>query len=314
MRAPLREELLACLLECAARPRVMAHVVREVDVAVEALRLAFMHSLESTPDGACLMTPETAAAAAARRARRARRPPAEAQAEEAATVGEAEAEAEKEAEAEVEAEVEVEARARAREGDPFARLRHFSWAEYTHELEAEAKLARFVEEEQLAMVGDGGEGAAGGEAEAEAGVEEGAESLRARVAEAVRGAVLQALLADTTPLCVAVCGLLCRSAAPQQAERRLAVLLAAWGERAQQALVKAVSQHAGEGAAAAAVIVAAEALARTEVALGRELLRRARIARWREGAAAQRRVRGATALSASYAGHLAAARLPHTKP
>ena len=44
--------------------------------------------------------------------------------------------------------------------------------------------------------------------------------------------------------------------------------------------------------------------------MGRELLRLARIARWREGAAAQRRVCGATALSASYAGHLAAARLP----
>ena len=69
--------------------------------------------------------------------------------------------------------------------------------------------------------------------------------MRARVAEAVRGAVLQALLADTPPLCVAVCGLLCRSTPPQQTERGLAALLADWGDRAQQALVEAVSQHAG---------------------------------------------------------------------
>ena len=29
--------------------------MREIDLAVEALRHAFMHRLETTPDGACLM-------------------------------------------------------------------------------------------------------------------------------------------------------------------------------------------------------------------------------------------------------------------
>ena len=87
-------------------------------------------------------------------------------------------------------------------------------------------------------------------------------------------------------------------------------LFSAWGERAQQALVQAVSHHAGEAAAAAAVPVAAESLARTEVSVGRELLRIERISRWREAAAAQRRVRALTALSSGYAGHVAAAGLP----
>ena len=79
--------------------------------------------------------------------------------------------------------------------------------------------------------------------------------------------MLQALLSDTPPLCVAVCALLSRAAPPQQSERGLGKLLSAWGERAQQALVQAVSHHAGEAAAAAAVPVAAESLARTEVSV-----------------------------------------------
>ena len=86
----------------------------------------------------------------------------------------------------------------------------------------------------------------------------------------MRGAVLQALLTDTAPLCVALCGLLCRAAPPTKAERGVATLLAAWGGRAQQALVAAVSRHAGEDAAAAAGPVAAAALARAEVTVGRQ--------------------------------------------
>ena len=38
-------------LACISRTQV----VREIDLAVEELRHAFMHRLETTPDGACLM-------------------------------------------------------------------------------------------------------------------------------------------------------------------------------------------------------------------------------------------------------------------
>ena len=86
----------------------------------------------------------------------------------------------------------------------FARLAHFSWGEYTQELDAEAKRAEAIAEAEQAAEAEAAAkaaeearlaaiGAAGAEAEAEGGAGaaigaagEEPETLRAQIAEAVR--------------------------------------------------------------------------------------------------------------------------------